>query len=80
MTLKRPEKAKTLTDDIQKTRQHLVQLPNVLFSPKQVTRGDKAKAIGQFKVIEEELKKRDLQGGHLTVPASREKRWFKGEA
>ncbi|KAK9769686.1 putative Large ribosomal subunit protein mL50 [Seiridium cardinale] len=80
IALNRPEKPKTLTEDILKTRQQLVQLPNVAFSPKQVTRGDKAKAKGQYKIIEEELKKRDLQGGPLSVPPSREKHWFRGQA
>jgi hypothetical protein len=80
VALKKPSKPKTLTDEIQKSGQQLIELSNVSFSPKQVTRGDKAKAIGQFKIIEEELKKRDLQGGHLSIPPSREKHWFKGEA
>ncbi|KAI0175443.1 hypothetical protein BJ166DRAFT_514817 [Pestalotiopsis sp. NC0098] len=78
--LRKAPKPKTLTEDIQKHGQQLVRLSNVAFSPKQVTRGDKAKAIGQFKIIQEEFKKRDLQHGHLSVPASREKYWFKGEA
>ncbi|KAF2993087.1 hypothetical protein E8E14_000723 [Neopestalotiopsis sp. 37M] len=79
-TLSKPPKPKTLTEDIQKHGQQLVRLSNVAFSPKQVTRGDKAKASGQYKLIEEEFKKRDLHHGHLSVPAAREKNWFKGEA
>lgn len=78
--LKKAPKPKTLTEDIQKSTQQLVNLPNVAFSPKQVTRGDKAKAVGQFKIIEEELRKRDLLEGPLSVAPSREKHWFKGEA
>ncbi|KAH8201440.1 hypothetical protein TruAng_004364 [Truncatella angustata] len=79
-TLIAPPKAKTLSEEIQKTRRELISLPNVAFSSKQVTRGDKAKAIGQYKIIEEEFKKRDLQDGHLAVPATKEKHWFKGAA
>ncbi|ETS73095.1 hypothetical protein PFICI_15270 [Pestalotiopsis fici W106-1] len=79
-TFRKPPKPKTLTEDIQKHGQQLVRLSNVAFSPKQVTRGDKAKAIGQYKLIEEEFRKRDLHHGHLSVPATREKYWFKGEA
>ncbi|KAI0129910.1 ribosomal subunit 39S-domain-containing protein [Xylariales sp. AK1849] len=78
--LKRPAKPKTLTQEVQKNRQELVGLPNVAFAPKRVTRGDKARALGQYKLVEAELAKRDLQGGHRSVPGSREKHWFKGEA
>ncbi|KAI1841871.1 hypothetical protein JX265_010819 [Neoarthrinium moseri] len=78
--VKTPPKAKTLSQDIQKTKQDLVSLPNLAFSPKRVTRADKAKAVGQYKIIEEELAKRDLQHGPLSVPPSREKHYFKGSA
>jgi hypothetical protein len=76
--LQKPEKPKTLSLEILKTKQDLVELPNVAFVPKRVTRGDKAKALGQFKLIEAEFAKRDIQDVHAV--SSKEKLWFKGEA
>ncbi|KAI1089723.1 ribosomal subunit 39S-domain-containing protein [Rostrohypoxylon terebratum] len=56
----KPPKPKTLTMEIQERRQDLLQLPNVHVSTKRITRGDKEKAVGRFKLIEEEFRKRDL--------------------
>ncbi|KAI8958814.1 ribosomal subunit 39S-domain-containing protein [Daldinia sp. FL1419] len=78
-TVQKPPKLKTLTEEIQERRQDLVQLPNVSFATKRVTRGDKAKAIGQFKLVEEELKKRDLPlVGHGFARKNRELSRLKG--
>ncbi|KAI1408699.1 ribosomal subunit 39S-domain-containing protein [Hypoxylon sp. FL1857] len=76
-----PPKPKTLTQEIQEHRQDLVQLPNVSFATKRLTRGDKEKAFGRFKLIEEELKKRDLPlEGHGFVRKNNELSRFKGGA
>ncbi|KAK7975478.1 ribonuclease H-like protein [Apiospora arundinis] len=66
--------------EIETKKQDLVGLPNVAFSPKRVTRGHKDQALGRFKLIEAEFKKRDLQDGPLAVPKSREMKHWKGEA
>ncbi|KAK8878895.1 ribosomal subunit 39S-domain-containing protein [Apiospora arundinis] len=79
-TLQKPPKPKTLSQEIETKKQDLVGLPNVAFSPKRVTRGHKDQALGRFKLIEAEFKKRDLQDGPLAVPKSREMKHWKGEA
>ncbi|RYP49919.1 hypothetical protein DL768_004455 [Monosporascus sp. mg162] len=77
--LQKPPKPQTLTEEILKRRQELVELPNVTFSAKRVTRGDKEKAVGRFKLIEEELKKRDLPlDGHGFARKNKEREWLKG--
>lgn len=76
--LVRAPKPATFSDEIQAKKQSLINLPNVSFAPKRVTRGDKDKALGRYKLIEEEFAKRDLQGGPLSVHKSKEKSWFKG--
>ena len=77
--LQKPPKPQTLTEEILKRRQELVQLPNVTFSAKRVTRGDKEKAVGRFKLIEEELRKRDLPlEGHGFARKNKEREWLKG--
>ncbi|KAI1654915.1 ribosomal subunit 39S-domain-containing protein [Daldinia decipiens] len=77
--VQKPPKLKTLTQEIQERRQDLVQLPNVSFATKRVTRGDREKAVGRFKLIEEELKKRDLPlVGHGFVRKNRELSRLKG--
>ncbi|KAJ1337754.1 Ribosomal subunit 39S [Microdochium nivale] len=53
-------KARTLAEEIKTRRPELFSVPNVTFAAKRVTRGDKDKSVGRFKVIEEELRKRDL--------------------
>ncbi|KAK8044492.1 Ribosomal protein L50- mitochondria [Apiospora rasikravindrae] len=79
-TLQKPPKPKTLSQEIVAKKQDLVTLPNVAFSPKRVTRGDKDQALGRYKLIEAEFRKRDLQDGPLSVPKSREKKHWNGEA
>ncbi|RYO97291.1 hypothetical protein DL765_011255 [Monosporascus sp. GIB2] len=77
--LQKPPKPQTLTEEILKRRQELVELPNVTFSAKRVTRGDKEKAVGRFKLIEEELRKRDLPlEGHGFARKNKEREWLKG--
>ncbi|KAF3064139.1 hypothetical protein GL218_01024 [Daldinia childiae] len=77
--VQKPPKLKTLTQEIQERRQDLVQLPNVSFATKRITRGDREKAVGRFKLIEEELKKRDLPlVGHGFVRKNRELSRLKG--
>ncbi|KAI0116780.1 ribosomal subunit 39S-domain-containing protein [Daldinia grandis] len=77
--VQKPPKLKTLTQEIQERRQDLVQLPNVSFATKRITRGDREKAVGRFKLIEEELKKRDLPlVGHGFTRKNRELSRLKG--
>ncbi|KAI1077935.1 ribosomal subunit 39S-domain-containing protein [Whalleya microplaca] len=77
--VQRPPKPKTLTQEIQKRNQDLLELPNVTVASKRVTRGDKEKAVGRFKLIEEEFKKRDLPlVGHGFVRKSKELSHLKG--
>ncbi|OTB10626.1 hypothetical protein K445DRAFT_322858 [Daldinia sp. EC12] len=77
--VQKPPKPKTLTEEIQERRQDLVQIPNVSFATKRITRGDREKAVGRFKLIEEELKKRDLPlEGHGFVRKNTEISRFKG--
>ncbi|KAI0969449.1 ribosomal subunit 39S-domain-containing protein [Xylaria arbuscula] len=59
-TLKKPSKPATLTQELQKRHPDLLDLPNVTFAPKRVTRGDKEIALGRFKLMQEEFKKRQL--------------------
>lgn len=64
-TLKKPPKPATLTEEIQKHKQELLEMPNVTIATKRVTKGDKEKALGRFKLMQAEFKKRDLPGvGH----------------
>ncbi|RYP35933.1 hypothetical protein DL767_003622 [Monosporascus sp. MG133] len=77
--LQKPPKPQTLTEEILKRRQELVELPNVTFSAKRVTRGDKEKAVGRFKLIEEELRMRELPlEGHGFARKNKEREWLKG--
>lgn len=77
--VQKPPKPKTVTQEIQERRQDLVQLPNVSVATKRITRGDREKAVGRFKLIEEELKKRDLPlVGHGFVRKNRELSQLKG--
>ncbi|KAI8628528.1 ribosomal subunit 39S-domain-containing protein [Xylariaceae sp. FL1651] len=72
-TLKKPPKPATLTQEIQKRRQDLLELPNVTIATKRVTRGDKEKALGRFKLMQEELEKRNLPvHGHGYVRKGKE--------
>ncbi|KAI0007574.1 ribosomal subunit 39S-domain-containing protein [Xylariaceae sp. FL0662B] len=71
--VQKPPKPKTLTQEIQIRHQELVQLPNVSVASKRLTRGDKEKAVGRFKLIEEEYRKRGLPlVGHDFVRKNRE--------
>ncbi|KAI1775980.1 ribosomal subunit 39S-domain-containing protein [Hypoxylon cercidicola] len=77
--VQKPPKPKTVTQEIQERRQDLVQLPNVFVATKRITRGDREKAVGRFKLIEEELKKRDLPlVGHGFTRKNRELSQLKG--
>ncbi|KAI2617846.1 ribosomal subunit 39S-domain-containing protein [Hypoxylon sp. NC1633] len=77
----KPPKSKTLTQEIQERQKDLVMLPNVSVATKRVTRGDREKALGRFKLIEEELKKRSLPlQGHGFVRKNKELSRLKGEA
>jgi hypothetical protein len=58
--LQKPPKPRTLTEDIKENGKDLVELPNVAVFSKRLTRGDKNKALGRAKLIEEELRKRNL--------------------
>ncbi|ORY61566.1 uncharacterized protein BCR38DRAFT_476284 [Pseudomassariella vexata] len=79
-TIKAPPKPKTLSQEIMERKQDLVQLPNVAFAPKRVTRGDKDIALGRFKIIEKELMTRDVNVHPLSVGKSREQKWLKGQS
>ncbi|KAI0401072.1 ribosomal subunit 39S-domain-containing protein [Xylaria palmicola] len=71
--LKKPPKPATLTKELQTRHQELTELPNVVVAPKRVTRGDKEKALGRFKLMQEEFKKRDLPlDGHGYVRKGKE--------
>ncbi|XXG95350.1 hypothetical protein Hte_001612 [Hypoxylon texense] len=77
--VQKPPKPKTVTQEIQERRQDLVQLPNVSVATKRLTRGDREKAVGRFKLIEEELKKRDLPlVGHGFARKNRELSQLRG--
>jgi len=58
--VQQPSKAQTLAQEIEVRRPELLSIPNITFAAKRVTRGDKDKSVGRFKVIEEEFRKRDL--------------------
>lgn len=78
--LQKPAKPVTLTQEITERRPELTQLPNVTFSAKRLTRGDREKAVGRFKLIEAELRKRDLPlEGHGFARKNKERQWFRGE-
>lgn len=63
--IKKPPKPVTLMEEIEKRHPSLLDLPNVTVSGKRVTKGDKEKALGRYKVMQEEFKKRELPGvGH----------------
>ncbi|KAI3330743.1 ribosomal subunit 39S-domain-containing protein [Ustulina deusta] len=63
--LKKPPKPATLAEELEKRHPDLLDMPNVTFAPKRVTRGDKEIALGRFKLMQEEFKKRELPGyGH----------------
>lgn len=59
----------------------LTQLPNVTFVPRRVTRGDRETAVGRYKLIEEEFRKRDLPlQGHGFARKNKERSWLRGGA
>jgi hypothetical protein len=77
--LQKPPKPKTFTDEITKHKQdELVQLPNVQFQPKRVTRGDQEKALGRYKLIEKELRERGVLAKN--TKRTREMEYFEGKA
>ncbi|KAH9886602.1 ribosomal subunit 39S-domain-containing protein [Xylariomycetidae sp. FL2044] len=78
--VQKPPKPVTLTEEIQKHRQDIVTMPNVSVHAKRLTRGDREKAVGRFKLIEEEFRKRDLPlRGHGGASKNREIPRLKGE-
>ncbi|KAI5917363.1 ribosomal subunit 39S-domain-containing protein [Camillea tinctor] len=71
--VQKPPKPKTLTEEIQKEGKDLINLPNVTVATKRVTRGDKEQALGRLKLMQEELRKRDLPlEGHGFARKNRE--------
>ena len=57
----------------------LTQLPNVTFVPRRVTRGDRETAVGRYKLIEAEFRKRDLPvHGHGYARKNKERTWLRG--
>ncbi|KAK7754558.1 hypothetical protein SLS62_003579 [Diatrype stigma] len=78
--LQKPPKPQTLSDELAKRQPALAQeLPNVAFAAKRVTRGDRERAVGRFKLIEEEFKKRDLPlDGHGYAQKNKERSWLSG--
>lgn len=71
--LKKPPKPATLTEEIQDHHPDLLSLPNVSVATKRVTRGDKEKALGRFKITQAEFKKRALPiSGHGYVRKGKE--------
>ncbi|KAI0184261.1 ribosomal subunit 39S-domain-containing protein [Xylaria flabelliformis] len=78
--LKKPLKPATLNEEIQKRHPDLLELPNVTVAAKRVTRGDKEKALGRFKIMQEEFKKRDIPGiGHGYARKGKELQRLKGD-
>ncbi|KAJ2975365.1 hypothetical protein NUW58_g8377 [Xylaria curta] len=71
--LKKPPKPATLTQEIQERHLDLLHLPNVAVASKRVTRGDKEKALGRFKLMQEEFRKRNMPAyGHGNVRKGKE--------
>lgn len=59
----------------------LLSLPNIKVYDRRVTPIDKEKEVGRWKVIEEELKKRDLPiTGHKHLTRPKERDWIMGKA
>lgn len=74
----KPPPPRTVYEAVQQ-RGELTDLPNVQIVPKRVTPVDKARAVGSWKIIEEELKRRDLPVlGPDTVGKFVEPEWFRG--
>ncbi|KAI0594941.1 ribosomal subunit 39S-domain-containing protein [Biscogniauxia sp. FL1348] len=72
-------KPRTLTEEIQKRGKDLINLPNVTVAAKRVTRGDKEQALGRLKLMQEELRKRDLPlEGHGFARKNRELAQMRG--
>ncbi|KAI0509749.1 ribosomal subunit 39S-domain-containing protein [Xylaria bambusicola] len=72
-SLKKPPKPATFTQELQTRHPDLLTLPNVTVAPKRVTRGDKEIALGRFKLMQEEFKKRELPAlGHGFVRKGKE--------
>jgi len=78
--LVKPPPAKKLAEVIAQKRE-LLSLPNVTVYPRRVTPIDKEKMVGRWKVIVNELDKRDLPivgtGGYSKEP---ERKWAMGKA
>ena len=57
----------------------LSELPNVKLHSKKIGAIDREVVVGRWKVIEEELKKRDLPvTGTANLPGQKERRWLRG--
>lgn len=78
--LVKPPPAKKLAEVIER-KAELVGLPNVTVYNRRVTPIDKEKMVGRWKLIVNELEKRELpivgSGGYEATP---EKRWAQGKA
>lgn len=80
-TVQKAPKARTLAEEIEIRRPELFRVPNITFAAKRVTRGDKDKSLGRFKVIEEEFRKRDLPlKGHDFAEKNKELKRHQGGA
>lgn len=71
---------KTLTKALLTEKKDLGRLPNVFISAKRWTRGDKDRALGRYKMIEEEFKKRNITIEEVRKVTIKEKQWLLGNA
>ncbi len=75
----RPPKARKLAEEIERRRE-LLELPNVKVFGRRVTPIDKQVWVGRWKVIEDELRKRDLPvTGTGKYGKAKEKEWLMGK-
>ena len=78
--LVRPAKARRLADELQ-TSGELNSLSNVTIYDRRITPIDKHKMVGRWKIIAEELEKRDLPvTGHSKYGSYVEKKWVNAAA
>lgn len=83
--LRKAPKPRTLAQELEEQKPEiqarLAALPNLKMHKKRQTRGDKDKAVGRFKLIEEEFRRRDLpEQGHGWVTKGREIENLRGGA
>ncbi len=75
-----PPKPKKLVEELAQ-KEELISLPNIKLYGRRVTPIDKHIAEGRWKVIEEELKKRELPiVGHTKYGKAIEKQWMMGRS